>query len=67
MVMLILRLVCLLHHPKMGQTPTFQGCLFQELQNPAQEFSKRPKACDDVVIRAEDDRAFDEFDRQAVK
>jgi hypothetical protein len=57
----------LLHHPKMGQAQYLQRRFFQKLQNSTQEFSKHAKARNDIVVRAEDDRAFDEFDGQAVK
>ncbi len=51
------------HHPKMRQAKDFQRCLFQELQNVAQEFPERAEASNDVVVRAEDDRPLDEFYR----
>lgn len=53
----------LLHHPKMGQAQSAQRRLFQPLQRGAQKLSQRAEAGDDVVIRAEDDGAFDEANR----
>jgi hypothetical protein len=48
----------------MRQAKYLQRCPFQELQNAAQDFAKRTKSCNDVVVRTEDDRPFDEFDGQ---
>lgn len=51
----------------MGDAQHFQRGLFEELQNCPQDLPKDARAGNDIVVCAEDDRAFDEFDRQAVE
>ena len=53
----------LFHYPKMRQAQYFQRRRFGKLQHGADEFSKDAGSGDDVVVCAEDDGTFDEFDR----
>ena len=55
------------HNPKMGYAENLQRRLFQKLQHAAQKFSQNAKPRNDIVVRAEDDRLLDEFNRQAVE
>ena len=56
-----------LHNPKMGYSENLQRRLFQKLQHAAQKFSQNAKPRNDIVVRAEDDRLLDEFNRQAIE
>ena len=62
-----LELLYLLHHPKMGQTQYLQRCGFHKLKDSADDLSEDAGASDDIIVRAEDDRALDEFHGQAVE
>ncbi len=56
-----------LHDPKVGKTQYLQGCFLQELQNSAQDLPQRSKPGNNVIVRAEDNGAFNKANGQIGK
>jgi len=56
-----------LHYPEMGKAQCAQGSFLEKLQDGTQEFPEGRHACDDIIVRAEDNRALHHSNRQAVK